>query len=85
MNVTVHRWELGPITDDSVSAVVTCSSGTYIRALARDLGRLTNSAAHLEQLRRTRAGEFDVRDAATLKSLADRPARVRALRVVPDA
>jgi tRNA pseudouridine55 synthase len=85
VNVTVHNWELAAITDDSVSAVITCSSGTYIRALARDLGRLTDSAAHLQQLRRTRAGDFDVRDAATLDSLADSPVPVRALRVVPDA
>ncbi|HEX9127779.1 MAG TPA: tRNA pseudouridine(55) synthase TruB [Gemmatimonadaceae bacterium] len=85
VNVTVHAWELGKLTGDSLSAVITCSGGTYIRALARDLGRLTSSAAHLESLRRIRAGTFDVRDAATLDSLADNPARVRALRVVPDA
>jgi tRNA pseudouridine55 synthase len=85
VNVTVHGWELGKLTDDSLSAVIICSGGTYIRALARDLGRLTSSAAHLESLRRTRAGAFDVRDAATLESLTDNPARVRALRVVPDA
>jgi tRNA pseudouridine55 synthase len=85
VNVTVHSWKLGKLTGDTLTAVITCSSGTYIRALARDLGRLTSSAAHLAQLRRTRAGEFDVRDAATLESLANSPARVRALRVVPDA
>ena len=85
VNVTVHAWELGNLTDNSLSAVITCSGGTYIRALARDLGRLTSSAAHLESLRRTRAGTFDVRDAATLMSLTDNPSRVRALRVVPDA
>ena len=83
--VTVHGWELGHLGDDSLSAVITCSGGTYIRALARDLGRLTASAAHLESLRRTRAGTFDVRDAATLDALAASPARVRPLRVVPDA
>jgi len=85
VNVTVHSWELGKLSGDSLSAVITCSSGTYIRALARDLGRLTSSAAHLQQLRRTRAGDFDVRQAATLESLADSPSRVRGLRVVPDA
>jgi tRNA pseudouridine55 synthase len=83
--VTVHSWELGHLDDDSLSAVITCSGGTYIRALARDLGRLTASAAHLESLRRTRAGTFDVRDAATLDALAASPVRVRPLRVVPDA
>jgi tRNA pseudouridine55 synthase len=83
--VTVHSWEIGRLSSDSLSAVITCSGGTYIRALARDLGRLTKSAAHLESLRRTRAGTFDVRDASTLDALADRPPRVRPLRVVPDA
>jgi tRNA pseudouridine55 synthase len=83
--VTVHSWEIGLVSNDSLSAVIACSGGTYIRALARDLGRLTASAAHLESLRRTRAGMFDVRDAATLEALAASPARVRPLRVVPDA
>jgi tRNA pseudouridine55 synthase len=85
VDVTVHSWQPGPLTGDSLSAVITCSGGTYIRGLARDLGRLTNSAAHLESLRRTRVGAFDVRDAATLAALATNPTRVRALRVVPDA
>ena len=70
VEVTVHSWDLlGDQSDDSVSAVITCSGGTYIRALARDLGRLTSSAAHLESLRRTRIGVFDLRDAATLDAL----------------
>jgi len=85
VNVTVHGWEITELSDDLLSAVITCSGGTYIRALARDLGRLTSSAAHLDALRRTRVGPFDVRDAATLDGLADAPTRVRALRVVADA
>jgi tRNA pseudouridine55 synthase len=85
VNVTVHGWELGKLANGLLPAVITCSSGTYIRALARDLGRLTSSAAHLGSLRRTRAGTFDVRDAATLERLAESPVRVRVLRVVPDA
>lgn len=85
VNVTVHNWEISHITGLSLSAVITCSGGTYVRALARDLGRLTGSAAHLESLRRTRVGAFDVRDAATLDRLADAPTRVRVLRVVADA
>jgi tRNA pseudouridine55 synthase len=85
VDVTVHEWRLGRFSSDTLSAVITCSSGTYIRALARDLGRLTASAAHLASLRRTSVGEFDVRDAATLDSLADNRARVRALRVVAES
>lgn len=85
VDVTVHSWDVTDLRGDMLSAVVTCSGGTYIRALARDLGRLTSSAAHLSSLRRTRIGAFDVRDAATLEALSADPARVRPLRVVADA
>jgi tRNA pseudouridine55 synthase len=84
-DVTVHSWEITKLSGDTLSAVITCSGGTYIRALARDLGRLASSAAHLGSLRRTRVGEFDVRDAATLEMLGAAPARVRPLRVIADA
>jgi tRNA pseudouridine55 synthase len=85
VEVTVHSWDIRELRSESLSAVITCSGGTYIRALARDLGRLTASAAHLSSLRRTRVGEFHVDDAATLESLGAHPARVRPLRVVADA
>jgi tRNA pseudouridine55 synthase len=85
VSVTVHSWEIRELGGDSLAATVTCSGGTYIRALARDLGRLTSSAAHLGSLRRTRVGSFEVADAATLDELADAPDRVRVLRVVADA
>jgi tRNA pseudouridine55 synthase len=85
VDVTVHSWDVTDLRGDMLSAVVTCSGGTYIRALARDLGRLTSSAAHLASLRRTRIGAFDVRDAATLEAISTDPARVRPLRVVADA
>jgi tRNA pseudouridine55 synthase len=67
--VTVHRWELGSRTGADLAARITCSGGTYIRALARDLGRLTNTAAHLEGLRRVQSGSFAVGDAYTLDQL----------------
>jgi len=85
VDVTVHRWEVRDSTSEVLSATITCSGGTYIRALARDLGRLTSSAAHLQSLRRTRVGGFDVSDAPTLESLAANPTRIKALRVVTDA
>jgi tRNA pseudouridine55 synthase len=85
VDITVHRWDIRRIESGSLSATVTCSGGTYIRALARDLGRLSSSAAHLGALRRTRVGAFDVADAATLDTLATAPPRVRTLRVVADA
>jgi tRNA pseudouridine55 synthase len=85
VDVHVDGWTIHEITADSLSATITCGGGTYIRALARDLGRLTSSAAHLTTLRRTRIGPYDVRDAATLNALADAPPTPRALRVVADA
>ena len=85
VDITVHNWDVTDLSCETLSAVVTCSGGTYIRALARDLGRLVSSAAHLASLRRTRVGGFDVRDAATLDVLNGDPARVKLLRVVADA
>jgi tRNA pseudouridine55 synthase len=48
---------------------ITCGGGTYIRALARDLGRAAGSAAHLSSLRRTGSGTFIVADAISLDAL----------------
>lgn len=48
---------------------VHCSSGTYIRALARDFGKAAGCGAHLEQLRRLRVGTFDVGDAIQVDDL----------------
>ena len=54
--------------------------GTYIRALARDLGRATESAAHLSALRRTRSGPFDVASATSFADLRDQRATLRSPR-----
>ena len=48
--------------------IVDCSSGTYIRAIARDLGAALGVGGHLTELRRTRIGRFNVEDAMTLDS-----------------
>jgi tRNA pseudouridine55 synthase len=53
---------------------VDCSSGTYIRALARDLGDALGVGGHLTSLRRTRVGRFGLDQARTLDDLAERPA-----------
>ena len=81
-SVTVHEWRIHEQHRAWLSATITCGSGTYIRALARDLGRASGSAAHLESLRRTRCGQFDVRDAASLEDLRNAPPRLRSLLVV---
>jgi tRNA pseudouridine55 synthase len=66
VTVTVNAWHILARDADTLTARVTCGGGTYIRALARDLGRLSGSAAHLLALRRTSAGPFSVAHAATL-------------------
>lgn len=50
---------------------ITCGGGTYIRALARDLGEATGSAAHLTALRRIQSGDFHVTDAVTIQQLKE--------------
>lgn len=55
-----------------VDVRVVCSSGTYIRAIARDVGALLGVGGHLTALRRTRIGPFGLQDAATLDELAER-------------
>jgi tRNA pseudouridine55 synthase len=55
-----------------IDATVRCSSGTYIRALARDLGAALGTGGHLTRLRRTRVGGYGIEDARTLEQLADR-------------
>jgi tRNA pseudouridine55 synthase len=78
--IIVHRWELGSRAGADIAARLTCSGGTYIRALARDLGRLTNSAAHLAALRRVRSGCFVVDDAYTLEQLRAGDSKMQPLR-----
>lgn len=56
-----------------VDVEVDCSSGTYVRALARDLGTALGVGAHLTLLRRTRVGTFSLEHALTLEQLAERP------------
>jgi tRNA pseudouridine55 synthase len=55
-----------------LDATVRCSSGTYIRALARDLGAALGTGGHLTALRRTRVGGYRAEDARTLDQLAER-------------
>lgn len=60
-NAGLWTWDLG--------LSVTCSSGTYIRTLAEDIGRAIGTGAHLTELRRTRAGRFDISQSVTLDEL----------------
>ena len=85
--VTVSRFDVLAERRDGTAidldVVVDCSSGTYIRALARDLGAALGVGGHLTALRRTRIGPFEVADAASLEVLAE--ARLLAPAVVAAA
>jgi tRNA pseudouridine55 synthase len=64
--VTVRTLHLTRRDGDIVSVLVTASAGFYVRALARDLGQALGCGAHLESLRRTAVGRFDVAQALPL-------------------
>lgn len=72
-DVVVSRFELIEARRSDgyldLDVVVDCSSGTYIRSLARDLGAALGVGGHLTALRRTRVGPFDVTDAVALDAL----------------
>ena len=59
-----------PATAETVELAVRCSPGTYVRALARDLGERLGTGAHLTALRRTRSGAFDLSQAVAGDDLA---------------
>lgn len=61
--VTITDFELTRIALPEIDFRVVCSKGTYIRSLAFDFGAALNSGAHLTALRRTKIGEFDVKNA----------------------
>ncbi len=66
--VTVHRFDIEPTGESGVwRAEVDCSSGTYIRTLAADLGTALGGGAHLQSLRRTAVGGFTLVDAGTIE------------------
>ncbi|MEP6732690.1 MAG: tRNA pseudouridine(55) synthase TruB [bacterium] len=68
-HVQVFAWRDVVRDGAQLRATIECGGGTYIRALARDLGRLTGSAAHLAELRRVRSGPFHVNEAASLDAV----------------
>ncbi|MCO5992318.1 tRNA pseudouridine(55) synthase TruB [Actinoallomurus rhizosphaericola] len=74
--VTVYEFGLGEFRREGdlldVTATITCSSGTYIRALARDLGTALGVGGHLTALRRTRVGPYDLSMAHTVEQLTEK-------------
>lgn len=66
VEVTVHSLELLDVVGSEARVRVRCSAGTYLRAIAHDLGQLSGFGAHLSALRRIRSGAFDVSQARTI-------------------
>jgi len=80
--VTVHALELLSRGGDSLELEVRCSAGTYVRALARDLGERLGVGAHLAALRRTRSGSFELAQAVAGDDLSAAASRLLPLRAL---
>ncbi|MGH7447920.1 MAG: tRNA pseudouridine(55) synthase TruB, partial [Longimicrobiales bacterium] len=76
--VTIHELSVTRFTLPELVIDVACSSGTYIRAIARDIGAALDVGAHLTALRRTAIGPHDVAGAVSLDALDSDPAALRA-------
>jgi len=67
--VTIHRLEILESADAETRLVMECGKGAYVRAIARDLGRLLGCYGHVTALRRTRVGPFVEEDSFTLTEI----------------
>lgn len=81
-SVTIYDLELLDLAVPTVRFSVRCSSGTYVRSLARDMGEALGVGAHLVKLRRTHVGDFGVADAIEVENLGE-SSRVRAAALTP--
>ena len=75
--LTLERWDDTDADHPLAVIEVACSAGTYVRALARDLGAAVGNAGHLGALRRTAAGPFTLDDAVSLEAVRDAAANGR--------
>lgn len=69
--VTIHSLTLVGTTEDSATLEAQCGKGTYVRSIARDLGRMLGCYGHVTALRRTRVGPFSEADLVTLAELEE--------------
>jgi len=68
---TIHEFEITRIALPEIDFRVVCSKGTYIRSLAFDFGKAMNSGSHLTALRRTKIGDYDVKEAVDVVVFED--------------
>jgi tRNA pseudouridine55 synthase len=78
VTVDVYRFEVHSVREDRARFVAEVSAGTYIRAMAHDLGQALGCGAHLSELRRTRSGEFEMSQAVGLDEFAEQYKAVQA-------
>lgn len=67
----IHHIELKRLSENSVQIDVMCKAGTYVRALARDIGETLGCGGHLSALRRIQAGQFNLSQALSLERLSE--------------
>jgi tRNA pseudouridine55 synthase len=75
-SIVVHSFELLSFADRRVRFSVCASKGTYVRSLVLDVGRRLGCGAHLTELRRTRSGRFDLKEAVTISELESMGAEI---------
>lgn len=83
--ITIEQLDLLAWDAQQLTIAVDCSKGTYIRAIARDIGALLGCGAHLTALRRTRAGAFELGNSIGLAELDQRPEAFAAALLPPQA
>jgi tRNA pseudouridine55 synthase len=69
VQVEIKEFEIAQVDNDRATFHARVASGTYMRSVAHDIGKLMGCGAHLESLRRTAVGEFRLEDAHTLENL----------------
>jgi len=69
--LVIDELELLDFAPESICVRVVCSKGTYIRALARDIGEALHTGAHLTALRRTRVGDIGIADCMSVQQAAE--------------
>lgn len=69
--LVIDKIELMEFSQESITLLVVCGKGTYIRALARDIGEALGTGAHLTALRRTRVGDIRIEDCLSVDDATD--------------
>ena len=70
--INIHEFKISEINLPNISFMISCTKGTYIRSIARDFGKALGCGAVLTKLRRTKIGEFDVKDALKIHDFVNK-------------